>query len=204
MLPTPAFDTPPEPLQSSDESVCDQRERPGVHAFLKFVIEHQGGRIGRTVAGTCSATKSGHNSGRAWDWMIRADVPEERARADELLDWLLANDAEMFRRAGLSYIIWDRKVWSAMMGGGWRNYDGFDSEGDCIAAPCRNPHIDHVHFSFTVPGADGRTSFYKWLDAGAPAVPVPPPAPLAAVNALPAVAGFAIGLGASWWWATRR
>lgn len=223
MLPSPLFGTPAEPLMSSNESVCDPKERPGVHQFIKFVIEHQGGTIGRTL-GPCNG-HSGHAAGRAWDWMIRADVPEERARADELIDWLLANDAEMFRRAGLGYIIWDRKIWSAFRPQ-WSPYDGFDADGGCPRPPCRDPHISHVHFSFNWPGADGRTSFYKWLSGDQPMkppnrngngngngrptpLPVPVPQPTVA-SVAPAAIAFGIGflgivlLRRSRWWRARR
>lgn len=210
MLPAPLFTTLAEPLQTFDETVCDPVERPGVHAFFKFVIAHQGGQVGRTL-GPCGGV-SGHASGRAWDWMIRADVPAERARADEFIAWLLQNDAEMFRRAGLSYIIWDRKSWSAFRGR-WVPYDGYDVSGNCTLSGCRDPHISHVHFSFNKDGADGKTSFYKWLASGQPVVP-PPFISIAspAETVVPAVLGATAGFFAmtlvsrSHWWErlTRR
>lgn len=193
-LPSPAFDSPVEAFQTSDETVCDPKERPGVHAFIKFVTQHQGGAVGRTV-GPCpeAGKQSGHGSGRAWDWMIRADVPEQRARADEMIAWLLANDAEMFRRAGLAYIIWDRKIWSAMRPS-WNPYDGYDAAGDCTKGSCRDPHISHVHFSFSWPGADGKTSFYGWLGGDQPVEPPKPPKPVVAkTNPIPAVVGVVAG-----------
>lgn len=161
--------------------------------FLKFVLKHQGGSQGRTL-GPCDHI-SGHASGRAWDWMIRADVTEERAKADELIDWLLANNAEIFRRAGLAYIIWDKQIYSAL-DPRWKPYDGFDEAGDCIRPPCRSPHTDHVHFSFNIPGADGKTSFYRWLGADMPEVVPPPPTPLAkqSANHAPLFIAFAVGL----------
>jgi hypothetical protein len=161
------------------ENECNQSEKPGVAAFAQFVKKHQGGSIGRIV-GPCGV-KSGHASGRAWDWMISALDPESRARADELIAWLLANDAEMFRRAGLRYIIWDKKVFSSVFPS-WRKYDGFSDQGTCPSPPCRNPHTNHVHFSFSKEGAAGETSFYQWLrgetEPPDPALPGPDPVPL--------------------------
>lgn len=189
MLPSPLIDSPAEPFTSAIEGECAQRERDGVHAFIDFVIDRQGGVAGRTL-GPCDG-KSGHASGRAWDWMISAKLPEERAKADELIGWLLANDAEMFRRAGLGYIIWDRRIWSAGRPR-WRDYGG------------RNPHTDHVHFSFNHAGADGRTSFYRWLDADQPSSA--PVLALTQLNLVPAVIAFVAGFAlvtlvprTKWW-----
>jgi len=175
MLPQPVFDTPVEPLMGSDESACEPNAyRPGVLAFKDFVLEHQGGSNGGT-ARPCGGSTSGHHAARAWDWMIDAYDPEQKARADELLDWLLANDAELFRRAGLAYVIWDKKAWSAFKPY-WHPYDGFDDQGRC-SSNCRNPHTNHVHFSFNWPGADGKTSFYRWLGTDQPVKPPPQPPP---------------------------
>lgn len=171
-LPTPTFETPAEPFASPwGERECDQTPKPGVEAFAKFVVEHQGGRYGRIV-GPCGV-RSGHASGRAFDWMIEADLPDERQAAEELLKWLLARDAEMFRRAGLRYVIWDRQIFSSRSPA-WRPYDGYDASGACPSPPCRHPHRNHVHFSFSREGAAGQTSFYAWLRDGAPAHPQPP------------------------------
>jgi hypothetical protein len=164
-LPQPVFVGPPEPFMSGDENVCDPQKRPGVEAFADFVLAHQGGVRGRTVA-PCGRP-SGHSSGRAWDWMINAHQPEQRSRADELIDWLLANNAEIFRRAGLSYIIWNKRIWGAKSQQ-WKPYDGYDELGNCTSGLCRNPHTDHVHFSFNVPGGAAETSFYAWLADGSP------------------------------------
>lgn len=190
MLTTPQFDAPAEPLLGANESLCiGDTDRAGVRAFLEFVLRNQGGEEGR-IDGPCGG-KSGHAAGRAWDWMIDAHDPAERARADELIDWLLANDAEMFRRAGLYYIIWDKRIWSAN-NPEWRPYDGYDEHGACVrAGGCRNAHTNHVHFSFNAAGADGLTSFYDWLKDGSPSGPTP--TPLASVGTGPLLAGFAVG-----------
>lgn len=177
MLPEPLFDTPPEPLLSSDESVCDPNaHRPGVLAFRDFVLNHLGGGSMGTSRPCASGQPSGHHAARAWDWAMDASNPDDRARVDELFDWLLANDAEIFRRAGLSYMIWDKRTWSAFRPY-WHSYDGYDDEGKCVASSCRDPHTNHVHFSFNWPGADGETSFYQWLASDRPVEPPVPPVP---------------------------
>lgn len=193
-LPTPAFESPVELFAGPwGELECDPTPKPGVVAFQDFVIKHQGGVAGRIV-GECVSRQSGHSSGRAWDWMISALDADSRARADELIAWLLANDAEMFRRAGLRYIIWNKQGWYR---NGWKPYDGFNKLGECPNPPCRNTHTDHVHFSFGKPGAAGTTSFYDWLRGGAPVDPGPLPVfptlpSLAGAPMWPLVAGFAV------------
>jgi hypothetical protein len=125
---------------------------------------------------------------------------DESARVDELFNWLLNNDAEMFRRAGLAYIIWDKLTWSAFKPY-WHPYDGFDEAGQCKRSSCRDPHTNHVHFSFNWPGADGETSFYSWLDSDQPVKEpvVTPPTTAEPTSAnimstlLPFAAGGALG-----------
>ncbi len=196
MLPLPLFVSPPEPLLGADETACDpscddHSPPPGVDAFARFVLKHQGGVKGR-ICGPCGG-KSGHASGRAWDWMIDWHNPLERARADRLIEWLLTNDAEMFRRAGLYYIIWNKRIWSANHPE-WQPYDGFDEQGRCTRfGRCRDPHTNHVHFSFHAAGAAGKTSFYDWLRAGEPTAPMLPRPVQAGVSTGPLLAGFAIG-----------
>lgn len=170
--------------------------------FRDFVLANCGGRHGNTVR-ACVDRPSGHSSGRAWDWMVNASDEQEKAAADGLIAWLLANDAELFRRAGLTYLIWDRRSWSAV-GKGWHPYDGFDEAGRCPSGSCRNPHLDHVHFSFSKEGADGKTSFYDWLRVGSPQlVPAPSPRPTAKASVgAGAAIGFVLGVAAVL--ATRR
>jgi len=206
VIPEPAIDTPAEPFAESwGERECEElAERPGTAAFRDFILKHVGGRPGGIGGRPCMSTghQSGHYSARAWDWMVEASDPEEREMAEAVLDWLIKNDAENFRRVGLTYVIWNKKRWSPRSKG-WVNYGGFDSQGRCASPPCRHPHTNHVHFSFGKPGADGETSFYQWLaqsgDLEPPTRPPPvlPPAPTAgpskATVALSLVAGTALG-----------
>lgn len=193
MLPTLTFRTAAEPFAVAWlETECDPTEKPGVVAFRDFVLAHQGGGRGNIVRDCAEGPASGHYSGRAWDWMIDARVPQERARADEMIDWLLADGAEMFRRAGLRYIIWDRRIWSTNTAS-WTPYDGYGPDGRCAATTCRDAHVTHVHFSFGKDGAAGRTSLYAFLrgdDPGTTDVPVPWP------SARPRGAGVAVAVAA--------
>jgi hypothetical protein len=122
--------------------------------------------------------------------------PVDVAAVETLFSWLMAPDAAgtphaMLRRAGLDYLIWDRQIWNAR-DRVWIPYDGYDEAGDCPSPPCRNAHRDHVHFSFSWPGARAETSFYDWLRHG-PGEPFPPePVPVDTGEPVP-VAPLSVG-----------
>jgi len=96
-------------------------------------------------------SQSEHKEGRAWDWGITPSNPA----AQKLLQWLLATDEygntyAMVRRFGIMYIIFDRTWWTATYPErGWQAYSG------------ENPHLDHVHLSFSWDGALQKTSYWK-------------------------------------------
>jgi hypothetical protein len=160
---------PPEPYATPETIECDPAPKPGVEAFRDWVMSTFGGEsfgIGRD----CDIGKpSDHHEGRAWDWKVDASSPDDQARVHAFFDWLFAADPDgnidaMFRRTGLSYLIWDRMSWYA-----WRR--------DWQPYTRENPHTDHVHFSFGTPGAMGETSFYRWLGMEPKPVPLPGPPP---------------------------
>ena len=165
-------DTEPyAPLESPQK--CDRMPKPGVKMFRDWVLQNFGGfDVG--IARDCHIGKpSHHHEGRAWDWGMDAKDPAEAAEVERLFAlWLAPGpDGEphaLFRRAGLRYMIWDKKTWSAATKT-WRPYDGYDADGQCPKPPCRNDHTTHVHFSFSWAGANADTSFYDWLRAGQPA-----------------------------------
>lgn len=100
---------------------------------------------------------SEHKEGRAWDWRVCRDCQGDLA--DALLGWLLGDDESgnpfaAARRLGIMYVIWDSRIWGAYAADeGWRAYNG------------PNPHVDHVHFSFSWAGALGLTSWWSRLPA---------------------------------------
>ncbi|MDC5697638.1 peptidoglycan-binding protein [Intrasporangium calvum] len=144
------------------QTVCDPVARPGVLAFAKLMTSHY--QLGSTslIGRSCAGDVSEHYDGRAWDWMLDVDDPEESAVARSVLTWLTKADANgvpgaMARRFGIMYIIYDRKMWrSYAPERGWAPYDG------------SNPHTDHIHFSFNYNGAAARTSW--WTGAAATTV----------------------------------
>ena len=168
---TPSFSATVDPFASYEgQTTCDPGEKPGVVAFRSLMAGSYTGVNGGGISRSCeSGGRSEHKEGRAWDWMLRADVAADAAKADDVLTWLLAtdehgNEAARARRLGVMYIIWNRQWWSAWdPDAGWKPYTG------------TSPHTDHIHFSFSWDGALKRTS---WWNAGVPSTgtsPTPPP-----------------------------
>jgi hypothetical protein len=138
-------------------------ERPGIVAFAAWVRKQLGGSNLGFVRSCVEGKWSDHFSGHAWDWGLLASKTEDAARAQTMIDWLLANDAENFRRVGLTYFIWDRQIWIPSRG--WEPYKG------------SSPHTDHVHFSFGLAAGTGDTSFGRWLRGELPSSPEAPSSP---------------------------
>lgn len=187
-LPSVDLATPPEPFAPVElNQACDRTDKPGVIAFHDFILHHVGGRdLG--IDRPCEVGKASEHWARmAWDWGLLASRPEEAALADSVLSWLLADDAAVFRRLGLMYLIWNGQIWSTTYRE-WRPYTG------------ASPHVDHVHFSFSVPGALGQTSFFAWLRGEPQPGPGPAPAqePADWAGPLALAAGAVVGF-----WSTR-
>lgn len=142
--PSLSFPGPAEGFASYEsEYECDPRERRGTSAFRSFIRRNFGG-TDMGIIRDCGASEnpSGHYAGKAWDWGV------DGANVPAALDYLLANNAEIFRRAGLTYMIYNQRIWNAWTRA-WQNYTGAD------------PHTSHVHFSFSTPGSLGQTSLYR-------------------------------------------
>ena len=135
--------TPYEPQLS-----CDPRDKPGVAAFATLMkANYKTGTTG--ISRTCTASVSEHYDGRALDWMLSAKDPQQKAVADSVVAWLSADNGAMARRFGISYIIWNTKMWREYAPErGWAAYTG------------SVPHTDHIHFSFSWDGAMARTSWW--------------------------------------------
>lgn len=140
---SPGFTKPAEgfsPLEP--ETTCDPSPKPGVVMFKDYVLRCFGGaNLG--IIRECGGSTSGHTAGTAWDWGTLSGDPQ----IDDMFEWLFANDAEIIRRAGIMYVIYNRRIWNTR-DQVWKDYTG------------PSPHTDHVHFSFGTAGAMGRTSFY--------------------------------------------
>lgn len=165
MLPLVDLGAAIEPFDPyTGSKICDPVAKPGVIQFRNWVMSNLGGKDLGIVRDCNVGNPSHHHEGRAWDWGNNVGNPQDEARVDELLAWLLAkdaygNDAAWFRRVGLVGVIWNHRSWNTYQPF-WHDYTG------------TSPHTDHVHFSFGWPGARGETSFYSWLSGAAPGVPL--------------------------------
>jgi peptidoglycan hydrolase-like protein with peptidoglycan-binding domain len=157
--PPPAPVVPPAPHKSLPAALdiktpyeaqvsCDPRDKPGVSAFAALMrANYKTGTTG--ISRTCQADTSEHYEGRALDWMLSVKDPQQKAVADSVVAWLSASNGAMARRFGISYIIWNTKMWREYAPErGWAPYTG------------SVPHTDHVHFSFSWDGAMARTSWW--------------------------------------------
>lgn len=146
---------------------CSPYAKPGVVGFQQLVLAAYPGTGAGSIARDCAVGgTSEHKEGRAWDWGVNVANSSDRAAADDLLGWLAAEDrygnrAAMARRLGVMYAIWNKRIW--FPGSGWRTYC-VDKRGACRDpedGDARHPHTDHVHFSFTWPGARKKTTYWK-------------------------------------------
>ncbi|MBV9484723.1 MAG: hypothetical protein JO246_01550 [Frankiaceae bacterium] len=143
---------------SPDQSqfFCRSTVLPGVRAFERRVLKHypvshsSGDMRGCSVGGT-----SEHKDGRAWDWGVDHRVAAQRAAGKSMLHWLFATDSHgnhnaMFRRLGLMYVIWNKKIWGAWS----QHWEPYSCSGPTLC------HVDHMHFSFGWAGAEKKTSYW--------------------------------------------
>jgi hypothetical protein len=149
------------------QDTCDRTPKPGVVGFRTLLNQAYGRRQIDGIERPCGGRTSEHKEGRALDYGLHVTDSNDAAVARDVLDWLLATDQSgnrhaIARRLGIMYIVWIRQTWSAnRASAGWRLYQR------------DNPHADHIHFSFSWPGALQRTTWWT----SEPAVPVPVPVP---------------------------
>lgn len=152
------------------QSTCDPTAKPGVKAFHDMILKIFPNTGDYGITRECSADGiSEHKEGRAWDWKVNVNNPQDVATVNTLLKWLFATDKyghknAMITRLGIMYIIWDQKIWGAYRpSDGWRPYSGVSE------------HTDHVHFSFYWIGANKQTTFWNPQNACDPGAPCPMP-----------------------------
>jgi hypothetical protein len=155
--PTPSFGAAIDPYAAYvAQSTCQLSAKPGVTGFAQLILRAYPGTRNLGTGRACNVGgKSEHKEARAWDWGVRANNAAELAKANSMLNWLLATDRHgnrhaLARRLGVMYIIWNRKMWRAYQpSNGWQSYSG------------PNPHIDHVHISFSWAGARKQTTWWQ-------------------------------------------
>jgi hypothetical protein len=166
--PTPAFGRAIEAHATLvSQSTCDPSNKPGVVGFKDLLNSHYGQHTWGIGRACTSGGVSEHKEGRALDFHLNVNNATQRARADEIANWLLATDGygnanALARRLGIMYIIWNKRIWTASRASeGWRTYSCDGSPGDC--------HTDHIHFSFSWAGARKETSWWTRDSGGADA-----------------------------------
>ncbi|HVT64971.1 MAG TPA: hypothetical protein VHD81_07445 [Mycobacteriales bacterium] len=164
--------------------LCLSKVEPGVKAFEQLLLSTYPGTTSLGDMRPCDVGgTSEHYDGRAFDWGADHRVPAQRKAGQSLLHWLFATDAAgnedaMFRRLGLMYVIWNKRIWGTWSHS-WRPYS-CSGVTDC--------HVNHIHFSFGWAGARERTSFWTGKVAGVLEPPLPKLAAVGASRLLKVVA----------------
>jgi hypothetical protein len=141
---------------------CHDVLRPGVVEFRKLLLTQVGGGDSglyscRPIEG--KTTLSYHADSRAWDWRMNAGSAADRARVNLVLSWLLRTERGVAeanaRHLGIGEIIWNHEI-VTLWGDNPTPPCHQESDGMSCLRPYDglNPHTDHVHFSFSVAGAD--------------------------------------------------
>ena len=69
--------------------------------------------------------------------MLSAKDPQQKAVADSVVIWLSADNGAMARRFGISYIIWNTKMWREYAPErGWAAYTGTVPHTDALGSIC--------------------------------------------------------------------
>lgn len=158
--PVPDFGAPIDGYASYEgQTSCALTPSPGVVALQQLITSaYPVGAAGYLLRPCGSGGQSEHKDGRAWDWIVNATDPSQRAAADEALAWLTAPDRygnphALIRRLGIMYIVWNGQIFKAYSSSpGWSPYTG------------SSPHTDHVHFSLNFAGAR-QSSSWGWRSA---------------------------------------
>jgi hypothetical protein len=160
-----AIQAPVEPYASyQPQTACAPKAKVGTQALGRWVVRNYGGGYGRISSSCRGRSVSEHKEGRAFDWSLNAVKSADRTRAQRFFRAILATGpsgerAELARRMGIMYIIWNDRIYAS--------YDQFrarayKSSGCKRLATCSKTlrHRDHMHISLTRAGGFGRTSWY--------------------------------------------
>jgi hypothetical protein len=132
---------------------CTPAAKPGTTALLKALLKNWGGKSWGISRFCTSGGTSEHKEGRALDWHMDSRKAKDRAKVDQAIKWITANNGEVAYRLGIMYIIWNQKIWSIYYQElGWRK---MASRGSWTAN-----HKDHVHISLSWDGAMAQTSWW--------------------------------------------
>jgi hypothetical protein len=146
------------------QDTCSPAPKRGVVYFSHMIVRAHPHTGSYGISRACNVGgTSEHKEGRAWDWKV--SVQGQKATAHQVIRWLLRTDrygsrAARARRLGIMYLIWNKRIWIPR--GGWQTYC-VARDGGCFSpsdGSARNPHTDHVHFSFTWPGAHEKPTWW--------------------------------------------
>jgi hypothetical protein len=156
----------------------DSYDKPGPINFRNLLLATYGTNVGGKTVFTgitrpCDGTVSEHAEGRALDWGMDYRVPAMRTDGKTLMTWLLATDGygnkfAMAKRLGIMYIIWNKQIY-----GSWNDYKAKPYACGAGTDPTAC-HVDHMHFSFSWPGAKAQTSFFTGKVLPEPVISRPP------------------------------
>lgn len=144
---------PYQPYDSTEGAGCSSTITPGILAIRDLLTAAYPTNTSFDILRACStAYRSGHEEGRAIDWMVNAADPVQEDRAQSFISWLTATDKygnpnAMARRLGIMYLIHNN--WA------WRAYDLNNHTN-----PSPDSHVSHIHISLAWPGARAQTSYY--------------------------------------------
>lgn len=165
--PAPAPPAPPVEAYAGYEpqKTCSPKAKPGAVAAQKWAVATYGGRAGG-ISRACGGGLSEHKEGRAFDWTLDARKAADRARAQRYLTALFATGpsgerAELARRMGVMYVIWNDKMYASYRQFAATAYVSSSCRGKPLSrCSATLRHRDHVHVSLSVAGGAGRTSWY--------------------------------------------
>ena len=157
--------TPVEPYaRYQPQTACAPKAKPGTVALGHWLVKTYGGGFGRISEACKGKSVSEHKEGRAFDWSLNALKSGDRTRAQRFLRAAFATGpsgepAELARRMGIMYVIWNDHIYAS--------YDQFRvrayrSSSCKTLAKCSKTlrHRDHMHISLIRAGGAGRTSWY--------------------------------------------
>ena len=146
----------------------------------------------------CTRSDSGHEEGRALDWMTNVRVPEQKAMADAFIAWLQAPD-ELRQPRGdgsparhLLRHLEQPDLAGLRPGARLDGLQRLRAKKKAKRALDNTCHRSHVHISFSWDGALKRTSYYTGFVACPAPLPVVPDPVVPPVPPVPPVPGFPV------------
>ena len=163
--PAGAAYAPVEPYaEYQPQTRCSPKAKAGTVALGRWLVRTHGGRFGAISRSCAGRSVSEHKEGRAFDWTLDVRRARDRASAARFLRAAFATGpsgehAELARRMGIMYVIWNDRIYSS--------YRQFSAK-PYLNASCRRlskcsrtlRHRDHLHISLTRAAGLGWTSWY--------------------------------------------